>query len=73
MKHIRKMIAPIIITLIVIAYYIIYFWIIIAYIDGIVKYVLGIIPVLLSTVMIKVCFERLNEIKEGEEDDIGKY
>ena len=41
--------------------------------DGIWKYVLGIVPVLLSAVMVKVCIERIKEIKDGEEDDISKY
>jgi len=27
----------------------------------------------LSAVMIKVCYDRIKEIKKGEEDDIGKY
>ena len=26
-----------------------------------------------SIVMIKVCIERINEIKKGEEDDLSKY
>jgi len=34
---------------------------------------LGIIPILFSIVMVKVCIERINEIKKGEEDDICKY
>ena len=33
----------------------------------------AIIPLLLSAVMIRVCAERINEIKKGEEDDISKY
>ena len=41
--------------------------------DGIWKYMLGIIPFLLSAVMVKVCIERISEIRKGEEDDIGKY
>ena len=36
-------------------------------------YVLGIIPLIFSAVMLKVCIERIKEIKEGEEDDISKY
>ena len=71
--HIKKMIAPIVISIIMVIYYIVYFCLLTALLDGILKYVLGIIPLALSAVMIKVCIERINEIKKGEEDDIGKY
>ena len=71
--HTKKMIAPIIISVIVIAYYAVYFGFMIAVLDGVWKYLLGIIPLVLSADMIKVCIERINEIKKGEEDDISKY
>ena len=69
----NKMIAPIIITVVVVLYYVVYFGILIALIDGIWKWLLGIIPLALSAVMLKVCIERINEIKKGEEDDLSKY
>ena len=69
----KKMTAPIIITIIIVSYYVIYFGILITLIDEIWKYLLGIIPMLLSLLMIKACIERINEIKKGEEDDISKY
>lgn len=72
-KHKKKIIAPIIITIIIIAYYIVYFGILIALIDGIWKWLLGIIPLALSAVMLKVCIERIKEIKKGEEDDLSQY
>ena len=65
--------APIIISVIVILYYIIYFGILIAVLEGLWKYFLGIIPLVLSAVMIKVCLERVDEIEKGESDDISKY
>ncbi len=71
--HKKKMIAPIIITAMIILYYIAYFGFLIFLLDGIWKYALGIIPLVLSGVMIYVCIERINEIKKGEEDDISKY
>ncbi len=71
--HRNKMIAPIVISIIVIIYYVIYFGFLISLLDGIWKYALGFIPLILSAVMIKVCIERINEIKKGEEDDISKY
>ena len=72
-SHKNKMIAPIIVTIIVVLYYIVYFGFLITLIEGIWKYLLGIIPILISSIMIKVCIERINEIKKGEEDDISKY
>lgn len=68
-----KIIAPIVITIIIVLFYIIYFSIFISLLSGIWKYILGIIPIIFSIVMIKVCKERIEEIKKGEEDDISKY
>ena len=67
------MIAPIVVSVIIIIYYIIYFCILISSVDGIWKILLGTVPVILSVITLKVCIERIREIKEGEEDDIGKY
>ena len=71
--HKKKMTAPIVITVIVVLYYVVYFAVLITLLDGIWKYVLGIIPIIFSAIMVKVCIERINEIKKGEEDDISKY
>lgn len=67
------MIAPIVVTVIIVLYYVVYFGFLITLLEGIWKYALGIIPLALSAVMVKVCIERINEIKKGEEDDISKY
>ena len=72
-EHKKKLIAPIIVTVIMVLYYIAYFGFLIALIDGIWKWLLGIIPLVFTAVMIKVCIERINEIKKGEEDDLSKY
>ena len=69
----KKMIAPIIITVIMVLYYVVYFGFLITLLPSIWKYALGIIPLGFSVVMVKVCIERINEIKKGEEDDISKY
>ena len=69
----NKMIAPIVISVIIILYYVVYFGILIALLYGVWKWLLGIIPLALSAVMLKVCIERINEIKKGEEDDLSKY
>ena len=54
-------------------YYVIYFGFLITLLNGIWKYALGIIPLAFSIVMIKVCIERIHEIKKGEEDDLSQY
>ena len=69
----KKMVAPIVVTVIMIAYYIVYFGFLMSLLDGIWKYVLGIVPFVFSAVMIKVCIERLREIKKGEENDLSQY
>ena len=69
----KKMVAPIVVTVLMIAYYIIYFGFLITLVSGIWKYALGIIPLVFSIVMVKVCIERINEIKKGEENDLSQY
>ena len=72
-SHLKKMIAPIVVTILLILYYVVYFGFLISLIDGIWKFILGIIPLGFSALMVKVCIERIQEIKKGEEDDISKY
>lgn len=72
-EHKKKLIAPIVVSIIMVLYYVVYFGILIALLDGIWKWLLGIIPLAFSAVMLKVCIERINEIKKGEEDDLSKY
>ena len=72
-EHKKKLIAPIVVSIIMVLYYVVYFGILIALTDGIWKWILGIIPLAFSAVMLKVCIERINEIKKGEEDDLSKY
>ena len=67
------MTAPIIVTVLMILYYAAYFGFLISVFDGVLKYLLGIIPLVLTILMIAVCIERIREIKKGEEDDLSKY
>ena len=67
------MAAPIIVTILVVLYYIAYFGFLITLLDGMWKYILGLLPLALAAVMIKVCIERIHEIKKGEEDDLSQY
>jgi hypothetical protein len=71
--HKKKMVAPILITILIVLYYLLYFGFIISYLEGILKILLGIIPLALSGVMIYVCVQRIKEIKGGEEDDLSQY
>ena len=72
-SHKKKMFAPIIVTIIMVLYYVMYFGFLISLLDGIWKYALGLIPLAFSGVMIYVCIQRINEIRKGEEDDISQY
>ena len=72
-EHKKKMIAPIVITGFIILYYIFYFGILISLLDGVWKFLLGVILLALAAAMIYVCIERIKEIRSGEEDDLGKY
>ena len=69
----KRMAAPVIITILVVLYYIAYFGFLITLLDGAWKYILGLLPFAFAAVMIKVCIERIYEIKKGEEDDLSQY
>ena len=71
--HKKKMVAPILATICMVIYYIVYFAFLITLVDGIWKYIFGICPLVFTVLMIKVCIERINEIKKGEEDDLSQY
>lgn len=73
--HKKKMIAPIIITIILLLYYL-GFACLCFFIEGMpvwCKLVMGIVPLILAAVCIFVLAERIKEIRSGEEDDLGKY
>ncbi len=72
-SHKRKMIAPIVITIIMVLYCAVYFSVLIHLRNKLYVYLLGIIPLALAVLMITVCIERIREIKKGEEDDLSKY
>lgn len=75
MDHGKKMIAPIVISSIIVLYYvgIIVLFICIPGIPLIAKMLMISIPLLLSAVMIGVLVSRIKEIQGGEEDDLSKY
>ena len=72
-NHKKNYHAPIIVTVLMVLYYIVYFGFLITLVSGIWKYVLGIAPLAFSALTVKVCIERIQEIRKGEEDDLSKY
>lgn len=71
--HIKKMIAPIVVTVLLIAYYALYFGFLMSLLDGLWKWLFGVFPVAFAALTVKVCIERIKEIRKGEEDDLSKY
>ena len=72
--HKKKMIAPIIVSVLMVLYYVLYFGVLIALLDGLFwKILLGIAPLAMSALTVAVCIQRIQEIKKGEEDDISQY
>lgn len=72
-KFNQKFIAPILVTALIILYYVLYFLLLITLLPGFWQIVFGIVPFVLSVLMVKICMERIHEIRKGEEDDLGKY
>lgn len=72
-SHRKKMIAPVIVTCVVVLYYVAYFGLLITVLEGLWKLLFGLVPFVFALVMIKVCLERIEEIKGGEDDDLSQY
>ena len=75
-NHKKKFIAPIVVTIILLLYYAFYFGLLIDLFNGELgawEIAFFVIPAILAAVSIKVCVERIKEIKKGEEDDSSKY
>lgn len=74
-NHSKKIIAPIVITALLICFFAGYIWL------GLmtnatpffIKVVILLVYVGLITLSINVLIERIKEIKDGEEDDLSKY
>ena len=73
MTNKRKFIAPIVVTILLVLYFALYFGFLIYALSGFWKYFLIVVPVIFAALVVYVCIERINEIKEGEENDISKY
>ena len=74
-EHCSKMIAPIIIAIILIVYYVAIAaaFVLIPDIAVIVRILMVIMPLAFAGVAFAVTVERVNEIRSGEEDDLSKY
>ncbi|MCI9463944.1 MAG: hypothetical protein HFI48_08665 [Lachnospiraceae bacterium] len=73
--HVKKMIAPIIVTIIILSYYIgiAVFLMAVPGVPVIARGLLIVVPLILSAVMFGVLISRIREIKGGEEDDLSQY
>ena len=73
-SHTKKMIAPVIIAVLLVLYYIGFFILCICIpMPPALSLLLGLVPLLLAGVSIYVLVERIKEIRSGEEDDLSKY
>jgi len=73
-KHVKKGIAPVIVSLCLISYYLsVGVALLKLNIPGIIKLTIIVASIILTVVIIMVLVQRLKEIKGGEEDDLGKY
>ena len=73
-KHKKKMVAPIVISIITLIYCCFYAAMCFSMsVSLTIKLLFGIIPLALIGVIIYVLVERINEIRSGEEDDLSKY
>lgn len=73
-KHEKKLVAPIIITAIVVLYLL--FFILLVFLSDIPWYVTLILAVILGTLLgvaVVMLVERIKEIRSGEEDDLSQY
>lgn len=71
--HRRKLIAPIVITTLIVLSYTFFFLPLFLVLGTIGKFISGCIYLALTGTLIKVCIDRVMEIKKGEEDDLSKY
>ena len=74
-EQVKKLIAPIVITILLVCYFIFYTAVslLLDEIPIFGKLLFVIIPILLIILSIYMLFERIREIKGGEEDDLSKY
>lgn len=73
-EHRKKMIAPVVIAAVSVLYYALFLGVLLWIpIPSLGKILLGVVPLALIGVMVFAVVERIQEIRSGEEDDLGKY
>ncbi len=72
-EHIKKMIAPVLISIILLLIEVLYLVVLMKFIPQPFGYLLSLIPLFIIIVVIKNIMERINEIRSGYEDDLSKY
>lgn len=74
-NHMKKLIAPIVITVLLVVAYILWGVSVALFLEVSIflKLIWLIIPIILIGVCIYVLIERIIEIRSGEEDDLSKY
>lgn len=72
--HQKKMIAPVVVTVLLSAYMLAYFIVLLSVPMPVwAKVLVGLIPLALLGASIGVLIQRLKEIRSGEEDDLSQY
>lgn len=70
----ETIIAPLIITILFILYYSVMLWVIFFLVDNLLlKFILGLIPIILMAIFLHTFYERYQEIRKDENNDISKY
>ena len=69
----RKLITPIIVSVLLILYFIVYFGFLITFLNGFLRYVFILFPIIFAGITVYVCVQRIKEIRSGEEDDLSQY
>ncbi|NLI54825.1 MAG: hypothetical protein GX417_11005 [Clostridiales bacterium] len=72
--HQKKMIAPVVITVLLSAYMFTYCFVLLSVPMPVwAKVLVGLIPLALLGASVAVLIQRIKEIRSGEEDDLGQY
>ena len=71
--HTKKAIAPLVVTAVMILYYAAYFGCLFTVLEGVWRWLFGLVPLAFVAVTVYVCIERIREIQKGEEDDLSQY
>ena len=73
--HTKKMLAPIIISAIIVIYYVVFAIVLtnVVSIPLLAKILGAVIPLLIAGACIYILIERIKEIRSGEEDDLSQY